>query len=196
MRTFLRAAIVAVSFAGNAVPSYAFIDDAKGHNTISEQDEEKVLELWTRVLNFSKGLSQTMLGIRRSETLPTPETYRTLFCVMQIDMDATVMERDLYGAVVAIQISSELQYSIDEKLTLGTVKVALEQTANFATFARGDLNRILAGCARQRRLAYDKATSLLLLVQESENFTIPLRRRIELSRLHDELANPATEQNK
>ena len=191
MRTFLRAAIVAVSCACNAVPSHAFIDDAKGHNTISEQDEEKILELWNRVLDFSKDLSQTMLGIKGSETLPTRETYGTLFCVMHIDIVATVLERDLYGAAVAIQISSELQYSIDEKLTLGAVKNSLEQIANFAKLARSDLNRILGDCARQRRLAYDKATSLLLLVQEGEKFTTPLLRRIELSMLHDELANPA-----
>ena len=183
MKSFLRAVIVVIALGCIAPPSHAFIDDASRHNTISEQDHEKIIEVWKRVLDFSKDLSQIMLGVVRSETLPTPERYRTLFCVMQIEDDARVMERDLYGAVVAIQTSSWVQYSLDGKLTLSVVKIALEETANYAKFARGDLNRILGGCARQGRLAYDKTAGLLLLVQEVEKFTVPLLQRIELSML-------------
>ena len=50
------------------------------------------------------------------------------------------------------------EYRLDERLTLYNVKSALEQTMSAVKFARDDLNQVLGGCARQRRLAYDKAT--------------------------------------
>ena len=65
-------------------------------------------------------------------------------------------------------------YQFDERITLGNVKGALEAIMRSVKSARGKLDQVLGGCARQRPLAYDKATSLLLLVQEVEKFVVPL----------------------
>jgi hypothetical protein len=179
MKSNLLAAIVLIALGCAAVTSHAFIDDATHHNTISGDDEGKIIALYGRALDFSQDLSSVMLGLIRPDS--DIEAYRTLFCVQRIDANAMLMVHDLYGATVASQMSTTLQYRLDERITIGTVKNALEQAARSVKFSRGELNQILGGCARQRRLAYDKATGLLILVEDVGKLVAPMLQQIEIS---------------
>jgi hypothetical protein len=68
---------------------------------------------------------------------------------------------------------------IDETNSLITVKPTLSQAARFVASAHDELNEILGGCARRSRLAYDKANSLMLLVEEVGKVVVPMLQRVE-----------------
>jgi hypothetical protein len=180
MRLFLRIGIVLIVISFASCPLQTFVDDPNSHNTISQEDDEKIIELWHRAVDFAQDLPQTVLGMKGS--LPDdPESYRTIWCIDQIHTQALFIEHQLYGLVVAAGISDGMQYKIDEKLTLGMVKTTLEAALNSVTHTRGELNRIIGGCARQRRLPYDKATSLLTQIEEVGRVLAPMLPRVQIN---------------
>jgi hypothetical protein len=89
----------------------------------------------------------------------------------------------LYGAITAAQISIMLEYELDERLTLSNIKDTLESTLEVVKSTRDELNQLLGGCARQRRLAYDKATNLLALADDVGKVVTPVLHRVKLNML-------------
>jgi hypothetical protein len=183
MRLFLLPAIMLIGLVCIATPSHAFIDNDRAKNTISGDDEGKMVELEGRALDLYKDLSSVMLGLAKSGTVSDPEAFGTLLCVEQIAANANLIAFSLYGATSASQISTVLQYELDEKVTLFNIKGLLENTMNSVKSARAQLNQILGGCARQRRLAYDKATSLLALVDDVGKIVGPILQRVTVNML-------------
>jgi hypothetical protein len=89
------------------------------------------------------------------------------------------MERNMYGVFISTQMSSPLTDPVDEKFTLDVVKLTLTAVSTVLVGARTEVNEVMGGCARQTQVAYDKAKSLLGLVDETNRIITPLLKRVE-----------------
>jgi hypothetical protein len=148
-------------------------------NTISADEPTKVLALWNRITEFYRDLTQ--VGLATAQSLakePSRAVRETVWCIMRIEAQTQLIESDVYGVLIATQMSSSLNDPADEKLTLQVVKIALSRAATGLADGKSEINNIFGTCARQDQLTYDRAKALLNLVDETNKIIAPMLRRV------------------
>jgi len=164
----MRLAIFALTAVGLLTTSSTYA------NTISFDDARKISAISGKVMSFGKDLSDIGMSLARSSG-----PARAMICFRLIQDQTLFLGSSLYGAMIATEMSKSITDPADENDTLPVVKVALELVTSFLSSARSTMNQVVGGCARENQLAYDKAKSLMNLIEEASSIVSPTLRRVE-----------------
>jgi hypothetical protein len=147
---------------------------------ISADDSGKLLALERKLSDFNgDSIARETAMFRRMQAKGLSLDVHALLCIQEMDIQLYSMLWALNGAAVAAEMSASLMTNIkDESLALQVLENALKTASKTSVSARSGMNDTLGKCS-DNPLLYDKAKTLIGIIQEGSTLISPMLRKVQ-----------------